>query len=91
MEARGAPPAPISEAKAVTANRIGKQMPTPVIAALPTSGICPMNIRSMIVYEAFAACATMAGNDMVRARRGTGVTPSPESSASVCAMGQFCR
>ena len=70
MEARGAPPAPISEAKAVTANRIGKQM----------------NIRSMIVYEAFAACATMVGTDMVRARR-----PSPASIVFACTKDQLCQ
>ena len=81
MDALGAPPAPISDANAVTASRIGKQMPTPVIAASPTSGICPMNSRSMMVYEAFAACATMVGTDIVRASRATGFVPSPELSA----------
>lgn len=91
MEARGAPPAPISEAKAVTAGRIGKQMPTPVIAALPTSGMCPMNSRSMIVYGAFAACATMVGTDMVRARRGTGLVPSPASIVFACTKDQLCQ
>ena len=75
MDALGAPP------NAVTASRIGKQMPTPVIAASPTSGICPMNSRSMMVYEAFAACATMVGTDIVRASRATGFVPSPELSA----------
>ncbi|WP_288667623.1 hypothetical protein [uncultured Bifidobacterium sp.] len=70
----------------MTASRIGKQMPTPVIAALPTSGMCPMNSRSMIVYEAFAACATMVGTDMVRARR-----PSPASIVFACTKDQLCQ
>ncbi|MGE8660648.1 hypothetical protein [Bifidobacterium longum] len=75
----------------MTAGRIGKQMPTPVIAALPTSGMCPMNSRSMIVYEAFAACATMVGTDMVRARRGTGLVPSPASIVFACTKDQLCQ
>ena len=91
MEARGAPPAPISEAKAVDGQQNREADATPVIAALPTSGMCPMNSRSMIVYEAFAACATMVGTDMVRARRGTGLVPSPASIVFACTKDQLCQ
>ena len=87
IEARGAPPEPISWAKAVTASRMGKQMPMPVIAASPTSGIWPMNRRSMIVYEALAPCATIVGTDIDRASLATGFVPSPESSVLVTVTG----
>lgn len=45
----------------------------------------------MIVYEAFAACATMVGTDMVRARRGTGLVPSPASIVFACAKDHLCQ
>ena len=42
MEAWGAPPAPMREAKAVTIIITGRQMPTPVRARLPSPGMWPM-------------------------------------------------
>ena len=45
----------------------------------------------MIVYEAFAACATTAGTDMVRARRGTGSVLTRQSSVFACAKDQLCQ
>ena len=41
--------------------------------------------------EAFAACATMVGTDMVRARRGTGLVPSPASIVFACTKDQLCQ
>ena len=42
MAARGAPPLPTSMAKALSSIRIGINRPTPVSAAEPVLGICPM-------------------------------------------------
>lgn len=42
MEALGAPPMAIKELKALISVMMGKVMPTPVRAAVPISGICPM-------------------------------------------------
>ena len=53
--------------------------------------MCPMNSRSMIVYGAFAACATMVGTDMVRARRGTGLVPRLASIVFACTKDQLCQ
>ena len=42
IAARGAPPEPAIMAKAVMSIRMGAHRPTPVRAAAPTSGICPI-------------------------------------------------
>ena len=42
IAARGAPPDPASMAKALISMRIGVNNPTPVNAAAPTPGICPI-------------------------------------------------
>ena len=42
IAARGAPPEPASMAKALISIRIGVNNPTPVNAAAPTPGICPI-------------------------------------------------
>ena len=42
MDARGAPPLPTSAANADTIIMSGRQTPTPVSAAAPMSGMCPM-------------------------------------------------
>ena len=51
MENRGAPPIPNRLAKAPRIIMMGKQMPRPVKARSPTSGILPMYIRSTILYS----------------------------------------
>ena len=42
IAARGAPPAPAIEAKALISIKSGRQRPTPVNALVPTTGICPI-------------------------------------------------
>lgn len=51
MAARGAPPILTRAAKADIAIITGIATPTPVKALAHTSGICPINMRSTILYK----------------------------------------
>lgn len=51
IAASSVPPPPIKELKAETSIKIGKQIPTPVKALVTTSRICPMYIRSTMLYK----------------------------------------
>ena len=59
--ALGAPPIPIRAAKADTIIIIGKQTPSPVNAAAPSPGMCPIYILSTILYSALTTCEMIDG------------------------------
>lgn len=50
---------------------IGKQIPTPVSAILPVSGILPIYILSTTLYKRFRSCANVIGIDSSRIFRYT--------------------
>ncbi len=62
IEAWGAPPIPMRALNAEIIMIIGKETPTPVSAAAPTSGMCPMYIRSTMLYSILTSCAAIAGS-----------------------------
>ena len=61
--ARGAPPTPNKYAVALIIIIIGKQTPTPVNAADPISGICPIYIRSTMLYNVLTIIPIIAGTE----------------------------
>ena len=61
IEARGAPPMAASAANALTTMMRGKHTPNPVSAKAPSFGMCPMYMRSTMLYRTLTTCAVMAG------------------------------
>jgi len=61
IDARGAPPILTKAANAEIAIITGIVTPTPVNALGPTLGICPIYMRSTILYNTFIICAKIAG------------------------------
>ena len=84
MEALGAPPMLTRAAKAEIAMMSGMVTPTPVRASGPMSLICPMYIRSTILYMTLMIWATMAGRASLKRRLPMG--PFPRSASFVCAF-----
>ena len=68
MAASGAAPLLIKPEKAEINTVIQKVTPTPVSAAAPTPFICPIYIRSIILYRILINCAKIAGNAILTTR-----------------------
>lgn len=56
-----------------------RQTPTPVKAAEPTSGICPIYIRSTMLYKALTTCDVIAGTAKINNKCPTGSFPKSTS------------
>ena len=61
IENNGVPPEPNKFANAVTISKIGNVTPTPVSASTDVSEICPIYMRSTILYKTFTNCASTIG------------------------------
>ena len=74
IDAFGAPPILTSAAKAEIARITGAVTPTPAKADFPTSGICPINILSTILYKILMSCAATAGQASRKKAFETGIS-----------------
>ena len=61
LENNGVPPEPNKFANAVTISKIGNVTPTPVSASTDVSEICPIYMRSTVLYKTFTNCASTIG------------------------------
>ena len=75
MPISGVPPRPTSREKEESRAIMGPQTPTPARARLPASSICPMNIRSTMLYSTLISWASMVGMARRSSSPGMGADP----------------
>ena len=83
IDARGAPPEATKAEKAETMSISGMQTPMPVSARLPTSGMCPMYMRSTMLYSMLTSCAITVGTASLGSSFFIGCVPRNDLSSCI--------